>query len=73
MDRSYDVFQVLSDGTLLWRETVVGHIAGIKRLEQLALLESCEFQLLYLPDKSVIARMNAPKQNPETAPSPEPW
>ena len=71
MDRSYDVFQVLSDGTLLWRETVVGHSAAIKRLEQLALLEPYEFRLLHLPDKSVIARMNAPKENPKP-PSPNP-
>ena len=72
MDRSYDIFQVFSDGTLLWRETVVGHSAAIKRLEQLALLESCEFQLLHLADKSVIARMNAPKQKTPKPPSLKP-
>lgn len=59
MDREYDLFQVLGDGTLVWRETVAGHEAAIAKLEQLALLESCEFQLLHLPDNTVIATMNA--------------
>ena len=59
MDRQYDLFQVLPDGSLLWREAVVGDKAAIERLERLALLESCEFQLLHLPEKTVIATMNA--------------
>lgn len=63
MDREYDLFQVLPDGTLLWREAVVGHEAAIEKLKRLALLESCEFQLLYLPDKTVIATVNALKTN----------
>lgn len=61
MDRQYDLFQVLPDGTLLWREAVVGHRAAIEKLEHLALLESCEFQLLHLPEKTVIATTNARK------------
>lgn len=61
MDRDYDLFQVLADGTLLWRETVGGHRAALDRLERLALSESCEFHLIYLPDKTLIAKMNAPK------------
>ena len=61
MDRDYDLFQVLADGSLVWRETVAGREAAIKKLEQLAQLESCEFQLLQLPEKTIIATMNAPK------------
>ncbi|HEY6903613.1 MAG TPA: hypothetical protein VI216_04855 [Candidatus Acidoferrales bacterium] len=61
MDRQYDLFQVLPDGTLLWREAIVGHMAAIEKLERLALLESCEFRLLYLPDKTVIATINTRK------------
>ena len=61
MDRIYDLFQVLPDGTLLWRETVTGHGAAMDKLEQLAILESCEFRLLHLPEKTVIARVNASK------------
>jgi hypothetical protein len=61
MDRAYDIFQVQPDGTLLWRETVAGHRAAMDKLEQLARLESCEFRLLHLPEKTIIATMNAPK------------
>ena len=61
MNREYDLFEVLADGELLWRETVAGYSAAMDKLEQLALLEPCEFQLLLLPDKTVIAKMNAPK------------
>jgi len=38
------------------------------KLEQLALSESCEFQLVHLPNKTVIATMNAPKANAPKAP-----
>jgi hypothetical protein len=69
MERQYDLFQVQPDGTLIWRETVAGHAAAIDRLQQLARLESCEFRLLYLPDKTVIATMNTPKrETPRKAP-----
>ena len=64
MDRQYDIFQVLADGTLLWRDTVAGHRAAMDKLEQLALLEACEFQLLHLPDKTVIAKANSAKSKP---------
>lgn len=68
MDRDYDLFQVLPDGTMLWRGTVAGHAAAMDKLEQLALSESCEFQLVHLPDKTVIATMNAPKADAPKAP-----
>jgi hypothetical protein len=64
VDRQYDIFQVLTDGTLLWRETIVGHQAALDKLNQLALSEQSEFRLLHLPDKTVIAKINSqsPKQ-----------
>ena len=67
MDRDYDLFQVLADGTLLWRETVAGHEGAMAKLEQLALLESCEFRLLHLPDNTLIATMNARKTHASKA------
>jgi hypothetical protein len=66
MERRYDLFQVLPDGTLVWRETLAGHAAAVARLQRVAVLESCEFRLLYLPDKTVIATMNTQKK--ETSP-----
>lgn len=68
MDLDYDLFQVLPDGTMLWRGTVAGHGAAMDKLEQLALLEPCEFQLLRLPDKTIIATMNARKTDAPKAP-----
>lgn len=62
MDRQYDIFQLLTDGTLMWRETVVGHQEALDKLKQLASSEGCEFQLLYLPDKTVIAKVNSQSQ-----------
>jgi len=59
VDRQYDIFQVLTDGRLVWRETIVGHQAALDKLKQLALSERYEFQLLYLPDKAVIAKINS--------------
>jgi hypothetical protein len=67
VDRQYDIFQVLTDGTLVWREAVAGHQAGLDKLKQLALSEGCEFQLLYLPDKAVIAKINSQSQGRSVA------
>lgn len=67
MDREYDLFQVLADGTLLWRETVAGHGAAMEKLERLALLESSEFQLLHLPDRTIVATMNRKTDAPKAA------
>jgi hypothetical protein len=61
MDRKYDLFEVRSDGNLLWRGSILGFGAAMDRLEQVALLESCEFRLLHLPEKTIIATMNAPR------------
>jgi hypothetical protein len=62
VDRQYDIFQVLTDETLVWRETVVGHQAALDKLDQLGLSEQCEFRLLCLPDKTVIAKINTQSQ-----------
>jgi hypothetical protein len=61
MDREYDLFEVRFDGTLLWRGSTLGYGAAMERLEQVALSESCEFRLLHLPEKTIIATMNAPR------------
>jgi hypothetical protein len=61
MDTEYDLFELRSDGTLLWRGSILGYGAAMERIEQLALLESCEFRLLHLPESTVIAKMNVPK------------
>lgn len=61
VNREYDIFQVLADGSLLWRATISGHSAATDKLQQLAMLESSEFRLIHLPDNTVIAKVNCSK------------
>lgn len=55
----YDAFEVLPDGTLIWKATVVGHEDAIKKLQQLAKHNRNEFRLMHVPSKTVIATINA--------------
>ena len=36
LDREYDLFEVLEDGSLIWRNTGNGHADGIRKLQALA-------------------------------------
>jgi hypothetical protein len=57
MDRVYDLFEKLPDGSLVWRETVVGHEAAIAKLKDLAAKTSNECCVMYLVDKALIATL----------------
>jgi hypothetical protein len=43
MDISYDIFEILPDGTPMWRDTVVGREPALQRLDSLA--EKCENEM----------------------------
>jgi len=58
MNRVYDAFEVLPDGTLMWKATVTGHEDAVKKLEQLAKDNPNEFRLMRIPSKTVIATIN---------------
>jgi hypothetical protein len=58
MLRTYDLFEVLPDGDLIWRATVEGHESAIEKLRQAAKGSGNEFRLMHLPTKSVIATIN---------------
>jgi hypothetical protein len=58
MNRVYDAFEVLPNGTLIWRATVTGHEDAVKKLEQLAKDSQNEFRLMHIPTKTVIATIN---------------
>jgi hypothetical protein len=60
MERTYDVFEKLPDGTLVWRATVTGHEQAIIQLKRLASQNSNEWQVMHLPTKTVIATMSGP-------------
>jgi hypothetical protein len=59
MNREYDAFEVLPDGTLVWRGTVVGHEDALKKLKEIAKGNTNEFRLMHVPTKTVIAAINS--------------
>jgi hypothetical protein len=58
MNRVSDAFEVLPDGTLIWRATVEGHQRAIDELWKVAKCSENEFRLMHLPTKTVIATIN---------------
>lgn len=67
MDRSYDIFEILPDGTPMWRAAVQGRDAALQKLE--ALSENChnEIRLIHLPTKEVVASKPARAGNGRVA------
>ena len=59
MERTYDIFEILSDGHMVWRGAVAGHEAALARMRQLASESSNEFRMMHLPSDSVAAILNA--------------
>jgi hypothetical protein len=58
MNRVYDAFEVLPDGSLIWRATVEGHQDAIDKLWQISKGSENEFKLMHLPTKTVIATIH---------------
>ena len=61
MDREYDIFEKLPDGTLMWRIVIAGHENALSAMRKLAAGSANEFQVMHLPTKAVIAVMNQKK------------
>ena len=57
MDREYDVFEILSDGSHVWRDSATGHEKAIRRLRELVEVTDNEFRMMHLPTGSLIASM----------------
>ena len=60
VDRNYDLFEILPDGSPVWKCSVNGHEAAIDQLRQLASRTENEVRIMHLGSKSVIAVLNAP-------------
>jgi hypothetical protein len=60
MERVYDVFEKMPDGDLIWRVTVVGRQAAIRKLLEMGAHSPREFHLMHLTSNTVIAKVNAP-------------
>lgn len=59
MDREYDLFEKLPDGSLIWRAVVTGHESAIAKLRELADYTTNEVRVMHMPTKSIVATMNA--------------
>jgi hypothetical protein len=58
MNRVYDAFEVLPDGSLIWKATIEGREDVVKQLKQVAKDSPNEFRLMHIPTKTVIATIN---------------
>jgi hypothetical protein len=63
MERTYDIFEVLTNCDLEWRDFAEGHDAALARARELAAGSKNEFRVMHLPTNSVVAVFNA-KQSP---------
>jgi hypothetical protein len=61
MTRNYDLFEILPDGSPIWKELVSGHDEAIRKLQELAKQTKNEVRVMHLATKTIIAAMNAPK------------
>jgi hypothetical protein len=59
MLRTYDLFEVLPDGDLIWRTRIDGHESAIHQLQQAAKESANEFRLMHIPSMTLIATINA--------------
>jgi hypothetical protein len=62
MERDYDLFEVLPDGGVIWRETVSGHENAIRRLKELSQETSNEVRVMHVLSNTLIASMNGPEE-----------
>jgi hypothetical protein len=61
VDRNYDIFEILSDGSPIWRGAVHGREDALLKLEEWAKQTKNEVRVMHVPTKSIIATINAPK------------
>ena len=60
MDRNYDLFEILPDGSPIWKCAVAGHENAIQQLRELAAKTNNEVRIMHLPTQTVIAVLNVP-------------
>jgi hypothetical protein len=64
MDREYDLFEKLPDGSILWRTVIIGLENTIAGLKKLGSLSPNEHFAIHTPSNTVIARVNEPESDP---------
>jgi hypothetical protein len=57
MDRHYDIFEVMPDGTTVWKSAAAGHELAIIQMKALASKTKNEIRVMHLPTNSVVATL----------------
>ena len=55
MEPSYDIFEILPDGTPLWKTSAKGRDAALRRFAELAQTSKNELKVIHLESKTVVA------------------
>ena len=58
LNRAYDIFERLPDGTDLWKGYVHGLEIAHRKLQELAAQSKNEFYAIHSPTKEIAARVN---------------
>jgi hypothetical protein len=61
VERTYDIFEKMKDGSMMWRVAVPGHEAALSTLKEMAAQSPSEFQLRHLASNTLIATINPEK------------
>jgi hypothetical protein len=59
MDRQYDIFERLPDGSVIWRTSIPGLENALAELKKFSQLSPNEFFVFHSPTNETIARINA--------------
>jgi hypothetical protein len=60
VDRHYDLFEILPDGSPIWRCAIAGHENAVEQLRKLAQQTPNEVRIMHLSSNTVIAVLNVP-------------
>jgi hypothetical protein len=61
MERTYDIFEKMEDGSVLWRVAIPGYEAAIRKLQEMAAQSHNEFHLWHLASNKLATSINTPK------------
>ena len=61
MNREYDLFEILSDGAVLWRQTAAGRENALRKLGELSKRTSNEVRVMHVLSNTVIASTKGPR------------
>ena len=71
MDRNYDLFEILPDGSPIWKCAVAGHENAVPQLRELASHTDNEVCIMHLASNTVIAVFNASPHGDGANPTPQ--